>query len=281
MHTSAQDRALWGRSVPQWSYNTWKRHNWSAPTLRQDMSEEPDCIIRAVTPSSASHLRTAPPVCCTPTSQTLNEQPALQSSFSPALRYKVASALRRAEMEMWRADTPKNISSGEGFLPGSFQNFMWEFRLSAMLQHIGDECNKTNWYSQTTHKQQAFSTELVTSYELILLYFYSPRPYSMFKVKSFKACALLTSTCCLAFTHGKTTDRTALSEQNRNPDKFSQTKYTEFVLRARVALRIMDQHSHWQVLPLFTTSLQHSHLCIRFLNNKLQQFQKLQKKTYV
>lgn len=169
---------------------------------------------------------------------------------------------------------------GEGFLPGSFQSFMWEFRLSAMLQHIGDECNKTNWYPQTTHKQQAFSTELVTSYELIL-YFYSPRPYSMFKVKSFKACALLTSTCCLTFTHGKTTDRTALSEQNRNPDKFSQTKYIEFVLRARVALRIMDQHSHWQVLPLFTTSLQHNHLCIRFLNNKLQQFQKLQKKTYV
>lgn len=33
----------------------------------------------------------------------------------------------------------------------------------------------------------------------------------------------------LTITHDKTTDRTALSEQKRKPDKFSETKYTEFV----------------------------------------------------
>lgn len=52
----------------------------------------------------------------------------------------------------------------------------------------------------------------------------------MFTVKSFKACALLTSTCCHDFiAQDKTMDRTSLSEQERISEKFSQTKYTEFV----------------------------------------------------
>lgn len=111
--------------------------------------------------------------------------------------------------------------------------------------------------------QQAFIPELATACEWILLYFYSPGPYSEFKAKSFKAYGLLRPTCCHESDYytWQRQQTTALNERKRKAERFSQIKHTEthlvcsnFVWTGTVALNLTDQYRHWQTPTVYNHS---------------------------